>query len=170
MRAPSTPDETTSTKPDMRSRRHVLLAGTVAAGALALSGAARAEGEHDHHKMQGAAAPDAPKQPRRALVDAAVDCIRHGEICAAHCVDMLARGDTSLKDCYRTVTAMLPLCKALAQYAAADAARLRDLAKLCIDVCDDCAKECKKHAEHHAMCRRCLDSCEQCIKDCKAIL
>ncbi len=82
---------------------------------------------------------------------------------------MMSKGDTSLKDCYKTVSATIPLCEALVTFAAADAARLKDLAKLCIDVCQDCADECKKHAKHHNECKECEVACAECIKDCKEL-
>lgn len=152
------------------SRRQVvgLLAGAAAAlaGVMVGTEAAAGDSNHDHH----GSAPQAAPAPRRGLVDAALACVNKGEVCLNHCYALLGTGDTSLKNCVRTVSAMLPICTALARFAAQDAARLKDLAKLCIDVCGDCEAECRKHQDHHAECRACADSCADCIKACKAVV
>lgn len=152
------------------SRRGLLGAGAV----LAALAAAPAHAEEDHQNHEGHAAPAAdahaghaaaPKH--KALIDSALKCVNLGEVCVAHCLSLLSTGDTSLKDCVRSVQVMLPMCAALARAGALDAQRLKDIAKVCIDICDDCEKECKKHAEHHAACKACGESCAECIAECK---
>lgn len=144
---------------EFASRRSVL-AGAALAGMLLPVGAKAAMDEHHHHG--GAKHQD--------LIDAGLACVARGEACTAHCVDLLGGGDTSLKDCLTTVLAMVPMCAILARYAAADAPRLKELAKVCIDVCEDCAAACKRHADKHEVCKACETSCEECIKACKALL
>ncbi|MGQ0674021.1 MAG: four-helix bundle copper-binding protein [Hyphomicrobium sp.] len=138
-----------------------LAAGALTAPALAGAGA-------DDHAGHGASTGGAAKH--QALIDSALACVNRGEVCTAHCIELLAKGDTSIAECLRRVSAMLPMCRALSQFAALDAARLKDLARLCIDVCDDCEKECRRHETHHAVCKACAESCARCIKDCKALL
>ncbi|MEQ1717324.1 MAG: four-helix bundle copper-binding protein [Hyphomicrobium sp.] len=155
------------------SRRSVLSAGTAGglglAALMAANVPAHAEGEHDKHTEHAAGHDHSAPAKHQALVDAALKCVNRGEVCTDHCLKMLGTGDTSLKDCMRSVSAMIPMCEALAKLAALDSPRLKDLAKVCIDVCDDCAKECKKHAEHHAACKACGESCAACIEDCKKL-
>jgi len=154
------------------SRRRLITAtvGTgVALSAMAtFSRSATAADEHaghgDHMMMHDDAAHHQP------LIDAALACVNRGNVCIDHCYKLLGEGDTSLKICVRTVAAMLPMCAALASLAALDAPRLKDLARLCIDICSDCETECRKHQDHHASCRGCADSCADCIKECKALI
>lgn len=148
-------------------RRAVL--GLITAGAAALAAGAAAAAEHEHHHGQhGEHQHHGPRHQR--VVDAALACVNRGEVCIDHCIGLLSSGDTSLKDCIRTVSAMLPMCAALARLAALDARRLKDLARVCIDVCADCETECKRHAEHHTACKACAESCAECIRVCKALL
>ena len=56
---------------------------------------------------------------------------------------------------------MLPMCATLARYAATDAKRLKALAEVCIDVCDDCAKVCDEHADKHEECKDCSEACKE---------
>jgi Cys-rich four helix bundle protein (predicted Tat secretion target) len=143
-------------------RRGALLGASVLAGAAALSALGTAARAEDATPADGAAR-------RQALVDAALDCVNRGSVCMTHCVTMLSNGDTSLKDCMRTISSLLPVCEALARMAAIDARHLRDIALLAIDVCGDCEEQCRRHAHHHAQCKNCADACLVCIKQCKKV-
>lgn len=145
----------------LTSRRSVL-AGATVAGLMVPLALARAENAHHHH--QGEA------QPQQDLIDAGLKCVNRGEVCTAHCIDLLGQGDTSLKDCLSAVSAMTPMCALLARYAALDAPRLKELAKVCIDVCNDCADACREHAQKHEACKACQESCEACAKACKDLV
>lgn len=158
------------------SRRATLGAGVGAAVAATLAGGftARAADKvdphagHDMGKMPGHSG-HASAHKHQALIDAALHCVNKGEVCIDHCIALLSKGDTSLKDCIRSVSAMLPMCGALAKLAALDAPRLKEFARVCRDVCADCEKECKKHQDHHALCKACAESCAACIKECEKL-
>jgi Cys-rich four helix bundle protein (predicted Tat secretion target) len=144
-------------------RRGAITAGLAAGAALAamaVGGKARAD-DHEHHHEHGAASVN------QALIDAGLACVGKGEVCADHCIKLLAEGDTAMKDCLRSVSAMLPVCATLTKLAALDAKRLKEYAKVCIDVCSDCEEACKKHADKHAVCKACQESCTKCIEACK---
>ena len=136
------------------NRRELILA----TGALAVSGAA-------------SAAPDAGTAPGKPpnLVELGSACIQVGEECQAHCFKELAAGDTSLAGCARSVTMMLAMCRALVTAAAQGSPRLKDVARVCGQVCRDCEKECKPHAGHHDICRRCMESCRACATGCEKV-
>ena len=169
------------------TRRQVLSSGAasgfVLAAAVAAADPASGQEEHKHHDMehmehmdhaagaseQNAHDHNAPAK-HKALIDSAFACLNHGEICINHCLTTLSTGDTSLKDCMRSVSVMMPMCAALARAGALEASRLKDIAKVCIDICADCETECKKHAEHHAACKACGQSCADCIAECKKVI
>jgi Cys-rich four helix bundle protein (predicted Tat secretion target) len=104
------------------------------------------------------------------LLDAALLCVNRGESCIDHCAKQLGAGDTSMKDCMESVSAMLPMCSAVARFAAFDAPRLKEVVKLCVDVCSDCEKECRRHEQHHAQCKNCADSCAAFINEGKKVI
>jgi len=128
----------------------------LATGALAFAGAAHAAPD------AGAAAGKAP-----GLVELASACIQVGEECQAHCLQQFAAGDTSLAGCARSVTLMLQMCRALVTAAAQNASRLKEIARVCGQVCRDCEAACKPHAGHHDVCRRCMESCRSCAAACE---
>lgn len=159
------------------SRRAAL--GFAAAAVTLGAGAALAADGHegmdhgamDHLKMDHSGMDhSAMGAKHKAVIDTASACIAKGEVCVAHCLEMMKAGDTSLVDCMKSVSIMMPMCAALLRLAALDAPRLKELAAVCKDVCSDCEAECKKHAEKHAVCKACMDSCTACIKECKALI
>ncbi len=104
------------------------------------------------------------------LLDAALLCVNRGETCIDHCAKQLGAGDISMKDCMDSVSTMLPMCTAVARFAAFDAPRLKEVVRLCVDVCNDCEKECRKHEQHHAQCKNCADSCAAFIREGKKVV
>jgi Cys-rich four helix bundle protein (predicted Tat secretion target) len=159
------------------SRRTALgfAAAAVAIGATAARAGDPHEGmDHskmDHSKMDHSAMHAAMHGGKhKALIDTASDCIAKGEVCVAHCIELMKGGDTAMADCMKSVSIMMPMCGALVRLAALDASRLKEFAAVCKNVCEDCEAECKKHAEKHAVCKDCMDSCTACIKECKALL
>jgi len=146
------------------NRREVLTAGgALAVAAVAASGSALAQDGHAHH-MAGA------MHKNQAVIDAAFDCLQKGNKCMDHCLLLFKAKDTTVADCANQVNQMLPMCDALAKLAMADSKYLVQLAKLCIEVCTDCEKECRKHEKTHAECKACADSCLDCIKACKDLV
>ena len=147
--------------------RRDFLAATALLGTAALAGAASATEHGAHHS---AAAPADPRLARIAA--AAAECVSIGDACVRHCVDLLAKGDTTLAGCLREVLQTSEICEslaALAHQAAGPSPRLVAYARACATYCRDCAAECKKHAEHHAVCRSCQEACERCAEACEAL-
>ena len=145
------------------SRRDVLAASGAFAVAAVAAGTASAQGEHAHH-MAGA------MHKNKAIIDSAMDCLQKGNLCIDHCLLLFKANDTTVADCAIQVNQMLPMCDALAKLAMADSKYLVQLARVCIDVCTDCEKECRKHEKTHAECKACADSCLDCIKACKDLV
>ena len=133
-------------------RRDLMLAG----GALALAGVSHA-------------APDAGSAPGKgaSLVELGSACIQVGEECEAHCLQQLATGDTSLAACAKSVAVMLQMCRALVTAAAQSSPRLKDITRVCGQVCRDCEAVCRPHAGHHDVCRRCMEACRSCASECE---
>lgn len=142
-------------------RREVLK--TVAATVVgAISGAALAA-EHQHHDQGGMARRNA------ALIAASADCLKTGEACLAHCLYLLGNGDTTIAACAQSVNELLASCNALMKLAGQDSRYVPAFAKVAGEVCANCEKECRKHADHHEECKACAESCAACLKECKKV-
>ncbi len=159
------------------SRRTMIAALTTgAAVALANAGASAQEGhnhhgahaDHDAHADHGEHHHGGPKH--QMLIEAALDCVNRGETCVGHCLSLLGKGDTQLKDCMQSVLTMMPAVSALARLAALDAKRLGEFAEVCADICADCEAECKKHQDHHSACKACAESCATCVEECRKVI
>jgi len=140
------------------SRKNMLQGAAVTAAAL-VAGAACADEKHKHmHEGK-----------HGKLIASAHHCLMSGETCMDHCMEFFKKGDTKLAKCADSVNEMLAMCTALGRMAAYNSEYLKDVAQVCLKVCETCEKECRKHAKHHAVCKACADSCKECIRECKKV-
>lgn len=140
-------------------KRREILQGLGAVAAAAATSKALSAQDAAHQHVHGAA-------PNQALVNAANDCVKTGDVCLAHCLDLLATGDKSLGECAKSVNELRATCGALGSLAAQSAPALAKLASLSADVCKNCETACRKHEKEHAPCKACADACATCAKEC----
>jgi Cys-rich four helix bundle protein (predicted Tat secretion target) len=148
------------------NRRELLLVGAGVAMAKALTVTTACAGSPP--KAAGKPAPDelerkappAAAQPASALAELTAECSRVGQICIQHCIDLLAKGDTSMAACAQTVHEMLAVCQGVQVLALAGSAHLSQAAALCQAVCESCEAACQVHAGHHQQCGDCAAACK----------
>ena len=104
-----------------------------------------------------------------ALIDSASECIKKGELCISHCVDMMAGGDKTMGPCSKTVRDMLAMCETLSKLATSNSEFTKKHATLCLEVCKKCEDECRKHPKHK-VCMNCPESCKACSSEINKIL
>jgi Cys-rich four helix bundle protein (predicted Tat secretion target) len=136
--------------------------------ALALASAASSamaedHSHHDHAAMMGGA-------PSKALLTSLADCINKGQACLAHCLVLLGDGAKEMAPCAQSVSQMLAICTALQSLANQHAPLTKATARVALDACEQCEKECLKHAKKHVECDVCAKACVDCAKQCKALL
>lgn len=156
------------------NRRDFLVTGATAfaAGVTARAGAQATEHQHAHTAHAADAKTSglpAGAVQNAAVVDAAAECMKSGEICREHCLEALRAGDASMVRCSKTVSAMLPVCSAVLALAVQGSSYLAEVARVCTKACHDCEAACKEHAAHHEACRRCMESCQRCAAACEKI-
>jgi Cys-rich four helix bundle protein (predicted Tat secretion target) len=140
----------------MMQRRELLVAGATVL-AVRLGGVATAAEKAMTGSTSG------------GLAAAAADCVRVGERCLQHCLDLLAVGDQSLGECAKSVNQMLAVCRAVGPMADAGSKHLASLARVCRDVCTDCERECRKHESHHDVCKQCAEACARTVGETQKI-
>ncbi len=148
------------------NRRMMLQAGLALATAPIMSAvaqSARAE-EMDHHHHHSSAG-----GKYTALTLSAAECLRVGQICLAHCHELLAKGEREMAACAASVTDMLATCDALLKLAASESKHLPKMASIALALCDECEKECRKHEKKHAQCRDCAKACADCAEQCRKV-
>lgn len=152
--------------PQTMNRRELIKNAVLASAAIGAAVSTKSvmadDDDHDHHKHH-------VKNKNKHVVEAALDCLEDGQACLDHCFVLLKDGDTSIAKCAESVTEMLVMCDALSKMASYRSAHLKDFAKVCIAVCEDCKKECEEHSDKHVECKECADSCGDCIDACKNI-
>jgi Cys-rich four helix bundle protein (predicted Tat secretion target) len=147
-------------------RREILIGGgAIAAAFVAQTAGAddqdRGAGAHSHHTHAA--------RKYAALAASAADCVKTGQICIDHCLDMFAKGDNSTAACARSVNELLPVCAALQQLADQNSKYVQKYARFAQEVCRDCEKECRKHEKEHQACKDCAEACAACAKECDAV-
>ncbi|MFV8749743.1 Csp1 family four helix bundle copper storage protein [Nannocystaceae bacterium ST9] len=154
------------------NRRELLLVGAGVAMAKALTVTTACANQPE---TAGKRAPDSAPPPTHANTPAAelakftAECARVGQICMQHCLNLLAKGDTSMAACAQTVSEMLAVCKGTEVLALAGSAHLSQAAALCKAVCESCEAACKVHAGHHAECGECAAACRATVDAAAAI-
>jgi Cys-rich four helix bundle protein (predicted Tat secretion target) len=156
-------------------RRRDVLVGAGALAALAAAPALAAEplgedahaGHEGHGKGKYFEAKAAKAHPK--LVTATRECIAKGQTCLSHCFETFRQGDTTMADCAFAVQQMLDVCQAFASLASFDSKHLRAFAPVCIQVCEDCEQECRKHEEHQPECKACADACAALVTEARKL-
>ena len=149
-----------------QSRRKLLktvtAASTVLSAALVSAPVLAGHKHHEGNKMSTG--------KYEALLDACKHCQSTAQTCINHCIALVANDDTSIAECLAATYALLPALDAMITLATAESKHTISMAKVCMQVCEDCRVECEKHAHHHAECKACMESCEKCIEAIKATI
>ena len=75
-----------------------------------------------------------------------------------------------MADCIQLDCYSADICRMAASFMARADSKIgagiaQRLCALCAEICDECAKECRKHDNEH--CKRCAEACEACAKACR---
>ncbi len=148
--------------------RREMFKGTIGGLMLAAAGHTAFAAEHaghaaGHQRMQG-------MNKSQSLIDAAADCVKKGHACLSHGTHLWTEGENKgMAICAMRVSEMIAACEAIEQLALYDSAHLVKMARVVMDVCQDCEKECRKFEKEHVQCRQAADACDACYKECKKI-
>jgi hypothetical protein len=95
------------------------------------------------------------------------DCIQACNSCLTDC--LLEQEIAMLVDCIELDRDCADICSLTSQYLSRDSRFAPKLAEQCAVVCDACAKECEKHADHMEHCKQCALICRSCAAECRKI-
>ena len=124
------------------------------------AGMARAESHSGHGDgLHGGA-----MVSNKSLMDSLALCVSSGEICNAHCLKLMASGDTTLGDCQKLVLEMLAASEALMRFVAVQSSEVSALKPITERVLKACKKECLKHKKHQA-CLDCANGCDKALTE-----
>ena len=57
------------------------------------------------------------------------------------------------------------ICYAAAQLMSLGSKHVKELCRICADICDACGAECGKHHTEH--CQECATACKECAAECR---
>jgi hypothetical protein len=75
----------------------------------------------------------------------------------------------TMAGCGKAVHDMHAAMVGLAALSASGSAHLPTFAKAAAELCVDCERECRKHAEMHVVCKECADACSRTIAACAKV-
>lgn len=106
----------------------------------------------------------------QGLIDAAADSVKIGQACLQHNLEILSQGDNKgMAICAMRVNDMIAACAAIEQLANYNSPHVPKMAKVVMDICQDCEKECRKFEKEHEICKQAADACVTCFNECKKI-
>lgn len=99
----------------------------------------------------------------QSAIDSLYACAAECDHCASAC---LAESDPKpLAECIKLDIDCAEMCRFTAGAMARDSSSVKEIARLCADICDRCGAECEKHDMDH--CRACARACRQCAEQCR---
>ncbi|MDB5202335.1 MAG: four-helix bundle copper-binding protein [Ferruginibacter sp.] len=95
-------------------------------------------------------------------------CLRCAAICN-HCAANAAKEnhDGMMAKCIQLSMECSAICYAAAQLMSLGSDRIKDICKLCAEMCDACAAECSSHENEH--CQECAEACTKCADECEVV-
>ena len=145
----------------MISRKKIIQTAAMTAAMLSAGSQIFAK---DHEHKSDSTEPESDGKYTKAM-QAAVKCRLSAEICIAHCISEMGKGNKDLEQCARTASDVKATCEAFITMASTGSGFTKQMAELCIKICKAREKECKKHASHHSFCKDCMTDCRSCAKE-----
>ena len=100
------------------------------------------------------------------LEQSAIDCLEACNACAIACGICFSQmvGKDSKNACPACCIECAAVCRLCADASARDSPYVKQICKLCADVCGWCAEECGAHDMDHF--NRCAEACRRCAEAC----
>ena len=106
------------------------------------------------------------------FVEAAFECAQACTACADAC--LAEEGEMDLRYCIRTDLDCADICETTGKVLSRQTEPNWDLLKAqvgaCLRACQECGKECRKHADMNKHCKVCGEACKRCEEACDQLL
>ncbi len=148
----------------MIHRREFAVAGLSAAAIALLQRSGAAE---DRVPKIGSSNPADHFEP---CARACSDCQRECDFCAAHCADMLGKGEQTHLVTLQACLDCAGVCGAAAHIVARHGLFSDLMCQACSEACSRCAKECETFGKDDEKMQACAAQCRSCEKACRDML
>ncbi len=148
----------------MIHRRNFTVAGLSAAAISVLGLGGRAE------ERTPAIGSQNPADHFEPCARACCDCQRECDFCAAHCADMVGKGEQPYLVTLQVCLDCANLCAAAAQVVARHGLLSAVVCQACADACSRCAKECETVGKGDRRMAACAERCRLCEKSCRDMI
>jgi len=99
-----------------------------------------------------------------------LNVLQHCIVTCNECFDACLKEEhvAAMSDCIRLDRDCADVCSLLVQAISRNSNQVQTLAKSCIEICENCARECAKHDHQH--CQKCAEACLACAKHCQHLV
>ena len=98
----------------------------------------------------------------QGCIEACEEALHQCQHCAGHDIR-----EGNMVECALICLDCADACAATLKAMARGSMHHGDFCALCAHLCEECAAECEKHADHHEHCRKCAEACRKCAEECK---
>ena len=111
------------------------------------------------------------RQKLATCIEACYECSGACTLCADAC--MSEESAAELRKCIRLNLDCADICdttgRVIARQTEYDAGTSKAQIQACVEACETCGEECKRHADHHEHCRVCAEACRNCAEACRQL-
>lgn len=101
-------------------------------------------------------------------IDACNGCMEACEVCASACLKI--DDGRMMERCIRLCHDCSDCCVLASQYMSRDSEFVKQICNNpLITICEECARECDKHAGHMDECKKAADACRICADECRKV-
>jgi hypothetical protein len=97
------------------------------------------------------------------------DCQRSCDLCATHCVHLVAQGAKEHLRTLQTCRDCATICSSAAHIVARHGPFTDLICQSCVEACARCGKACEQHASDTVM-KACAEECRRCEQACRDML
>src|SRR5262245_37583190 len=98
------------------------------------------------------------RQAMQECIDACAECAKVCELCADACLD--EPDVANMVECIRLDRQCAAVCWTAEVFMRNGSEFAHEMCRVCADICDACATECRKHQMDH--CQQCAAECQRC--------
>jgi hypothetical protein len=108
-----------------------------------------------------------PNQIVMKVIQSGLECAQACDVCASQALSEIEPG--SLSRAIRLAMDCAEICLENVRLIRRDSELQVAMCHLCMEACDLCAEECRRHARSVDVCRMCAEACERCSEACKSM-
>ena len=106
-------------------------------------------------------------QKYQTCIDTCNDCMEACEACVTEC--LREQNVNAMTKCIQLCRECAEICVTSSKLMSMDSSHVKGVLGLCIDICDACSQECRRHQQMEH-CKLCAQTCRRCVEECRKMV